>query len=112
MKMHLLLLAGFCATPALAAPIAPTDAKNFVGKPVTVEGVASVHTIASGMTFIDLGGRGKGAPFTGVIFKDQTAAFSKLDSFDGKTVDISGTVTLFDGSLQIVLEKPDQISVK
>ena len=68
MKTKLITALVLIATPVLAGPILPTDAKNYVGKSVTVEGVASVHTLASGMTFIDLGGKGKGAPFTGVIF--------------------------------------------
>jgi DNA/RNA endonuclease YhcR with UshA esterase domain len=111
-KKELLASLLLCAAPAWAAPISPTDAKNYVGKSVTVEGIASVHTTGSGMTFIDLGGKGKGAPFTGVIFKDQASVFSNVSSYEGKTVDVTGTVKLYDGSPEIVLDKPDQLSVK
>jgi hypothetical protein len=74
--------------------------------------MASVHTIASGMTFIDLGGKGRGAPFTGVIMKDEAGKFSDVQRYDGKTVDVTGTIKMFKGSPEIVLESPSQIAVK
>lgn len=87
MKALILAAAMAAAVPGLAAPIAPTEAKNYVGKAATVEGVAFVHTTAGGIAFIDLGGKGRGALFTAVIFKEQAGNFPNVASCDDKTVE-------------------------
>lgn len=97
------------SSPALAATIGPTDAGKYVGQTVTVEGVASVYTPASGVTFVDLGGSGRNAPFTGFIPKAQTGKFPTVHSLSGKTVDVTGTVQMYQGKPEIVLTDPDQL---
>jgi DNA/RNA endonuclease YhcR with UshA esterase domain len=101
-------------TPALAETIPPSDTPKYVGKSVTVEGpVNEVHHAASGkVTFIDMGGRYPNNTFAGVIFSDDTSKFPGVDSLEGKTVDITGTIKLYQGRTEIILNDPAQIKAK
>jgi hypothetical protein len=92
-----------------AATVSPAGAWEYVGKHVTVEGVASVHQIAGGMCLIDLKGHGPDAPFAAVILNDNAGQFPDVQSYDGKTLDISGMVELYQGMPEIVLKSPSQI---
>jgi hypothetical protein len=121
MKTHILALGflglGFAvlAAPALAQTqtIAPADAKTHVGQTVTVEGpVGSVYTARSGMTFIDIGGRYPDNAFAAVIFADDTGKFPDVKALDGKTVDVTGAVSLYRGKPEIILKSADQVKAK
>jgi DNA/RNA endonuclease YhcR with UshA esterase domain len=102
------------ATPAFAETIAPSDTQRYVGKSVAVEGtVSEVHRAASGkVTFIDMGGRYPDNAFAGVLFSDDAGKFPNIDSLDGKTVDITGTIKLYHGRTEIILNDPAQIKAK
>src|SRR4051812_20133391 len=98
--------------PAYAAPIAPSAAIASVGKIVTVEGVASIYTPGRNtMTFVDLGGSGRSAPFSGVIFAADFSTFPNVAALNGKTVDISGTIQLYQGKPEIILTSPEQLKL-
>lgn len=108
----LLAAAPFGAPAARAATVAPAEAGHYAGRKITVEGVANVTTTRSGVVFVDLGGVGRGAPFTGFIAKENAARFPDVGRYSGKTVDITGTVQTFRGRPEIVLTDPGQIAVK
>jgi predicted lipoprotein len=117
MAMRMLLFAlvfSFVAAPALAQTIAPNEAKNHVGQNVTVQGVVSqVHHAASGkVIFLDIGGRYPDAQFTAVVFASDFDKFPKVDSWEGKTVDVTGAVKLYHGRPEIILNDPAQIKAK
>lgn len=118
MKAFVLAVAlALTAAPSLAEtqtqPIAAADAKAHVGQTVTVEGaVGGVHTARSGMTFIDIGGRYPDNAFTAVIFTGDRSKFPDVQSLGGKTVDITGAVSLYRGKPEIVLKSADQIKTK
>jgi DNA/RNA endonuclease YhcR with UshA esterase domain len=94
--------------------ISPNETKDHVGQIMTVEGVASeVHHAASGkVTFIDIGGRYPDNAFAGVIFSNDASKFPDVDSFSGKTIDITGRVKLYRGAAEIILNDQTQIRVK
>lgn len=90
-----------------AATIPFTEAGEHVGEEVTVTGkVSSVRVIASGMTFVNFGGRA----FTAVARFGVFEA-GKLEEFNGKDVEVTGTVELYKNSPQIVLKSPEAIRV-
>lgn len=102
------------AAPALAQtqPIAPADAKSHVGQTVTVEGAGSVYAARSGMMFIDMGGRYPDNAFVAVVFAGDAGKFPNLKSLDGKTVDVTGPVSLYRGKPEIILKTADQVKAK
>lgn len=95
--------------PATAAVLTPTDVSKHIGETATVEGTANIYQARSGVTFVDLGGSGRSAPFTGVIFKEKVSAFPNITSYSGKTVDITGQIRLYRGKPEIILDSPDQL---
>jgi len=111
------LAVGLGLTAAMAAAqaetVAPADSKAHVGQTVTVEGaVSDVYTVRSGVTFINMGGRYPDNTFSAVIFSSDRAKFPDLKSLGGKTVDISGAVTLYRGKPEIVVKTADQVKTK
>ncbi len=111
----LVLALGFAvaAASAHAQTIQPADAKAHVGQTVTVEGaVANVHTIATGITFIDIGGRYPDNVFTAVILPANSGKFPNVSALNGKTVYITGPVRLYAGKPEILLNDAAQIKAK
>ena len=107
------LLVGFAlvVSPASAATIAPKDAVSHIGQNVTVEGVASVH-VSPNATFIDIGGRYPRQEFTAVIFKERQGVFGDVVHYDGKVVDVDGTVRMYRGKPEIILLDPSELRAK
>lgn len=92
-----------CASFAPGATVPFAEAANHVGKEVTVTGrVSRVSTIQSGMTFVNFGTRGQGPTFTAVA-RPGFEGSGKLKAFEGKAIEVTGTVELYKGSPQIVL---------
>lgn len=104
----------FVAAPAWAAVIAATAASSHVGQSVTVEGtVSEVHAARSGKeTFIDLGGIYPNQTFTAVIFARSMATVVDISGLKGKTVDITGTIQLYEGKPDMIIIARDQIKAK
>lgn len=85
-----------------AASIPFNEAADHVGEEVTVTGkVSRVNTIPSGMTFVNFGPRGPGS-FT-VVARPGVPGIETLKDFQGKAVEVRGTIELYDGNPQIVI---------
>jgi hypothetical protein len=113
----LIFAAGLIVTATALAEtrvIPPPEAKDHVGEIVTVEGaVSEVHHAAFGKaTFVDMGGHYPNNSFAGVLFSGDEPKFPDIDSLEGKTIDISGVVKLYQGRPEIILNDPEQIKVK
>lgn len=90
--------------------IAPEDAKNHIGEMTTVKGkVDRVYVSQKGDVFIDMGGKRPNAAFTAVCFK-QAIPTVQLQALDGKIISVKGKIKEYQGKVEIVLEKADQIS--
>lgn len=100
------------AIPAYAATLSPIDAAKHVGEFATVEGTASVYVSKGGTIFVDLGGSGRSAPFTGVIFKDAAPAIPNVTAYDGRILDISGTIREYRGKPEIIISEKSQLNAK
>ncbi len=105
------LLVAFLATgPAGAETIAPAAASARVGQAVTVRGtVEDVHTISSGMTFLDMGGRYPANTLSVVIFSADAGKFPNVRALSGKVAEITGPVELYKGKPEIVLKDVAQL---
>jgi DNA/RNA endonuclease YhcR with UshA esterase domain len=101
------------AASARAQTVQPADAKTHVGQTITVEGaVANVHTVASGVTFIDMGGHYPDNVFTAVILPGDAGNFPNVSTLIGKTVAITGAVRLYQGKPEILLTDAGQLKAK
>jgi DNA/RNA endonuclease YhcR with UshA esterase domain len=102
------------AAPALPAVIPASDAASHVGRSVTVEGIVSeVHTARSGKaTFIDIGGNYPDEAFTAVIFERSMSPVGDVGGLAGKTVDVTGTIQMYEGRPEIVVSSRDQIKIR
>jgi len=114
-KLALACCLSILAIPAWAETqtIAPADAKTHVGQTVTVEGaVGNISTGRTGATFIDVGGRYPDNNFAAVIFAADKSKFPDLKALDGKTVAVTGAISLYRGKPEIILKSADQMKAK
>jgi hypothetical protein len=100
--------------PLTPGAITADAAATHIGQTETVEGMVSdVHTARSGSaTFIDMGGPYPVNTFTGVIFPDAAATVGDVSGLEGRTVDLTGTVRLYRGKPEIILQSARQIAVR
>lgn len=114
--LKILLAVGFSllmTVATIAETISPEEASSYVGKFATVEGtVAEVSESNKGTVFINFGGRYPNQVFYAVIFSNNADQFTEIHGLEGRSVAISGTVELYKGKLEIVVESPSQIEVK
>jgi hypothetical protein len=97
------------AIQASAATIASADADAHVGETAIVRGtVAQVSAVGSGMKFVNFGQPHPNSEFTAVV-RPGTSGFDNLSDFQGKEVDVEGTIELHKGRPQIVLTSPENI---
>lgn len=101
------------ANVARAEIVPANQAQSHVGQVVTVEGaVTGIHKSNSGVTFLDIGGQYPNNAFAAVIFKEDADKFRDIGAFGGKTVEVTGSIRLYQGRPEIVLNDPTQIKAK
>jgi len=114
-KKLLTLLAVVCATSIVAqAPPSYTavEAAKHVGQTAVVtDKVASVHQSPRGQIFLYMGGANPNQAFTASIPAASAAQFSRVQTYKGQMVAVSGKIVLFGGKPGIVVNSPSQISV-
>ena len=92
--------------------ITSDNAKDFVGKVVTIRGeVSQVTTTRSNTTFINIDGKYPDNKFTLVIFKDDASKFPDIKTWEGKIIEANGKVELYRDKPQIVLKEAQQMKI-
>ena len=119
--VHVRAIASLLIGLLLLAPVARSDeppqisdsqAASHIGEYAAVEGkVAAVFTSNKGNTFLNFGAAHPNQRFSGVIFARVADAFSDLHALEGKRVRLTGTISLYRGKPQIILESPGQLRV-
>jgi DNA/RNA endonuclease YhcR with UshA esterase domain len=115
-KRLLTLFAG--AVAALAIAQAPptytaTEAAKHVGETATVtDKVDAVHQSGKGNIFLNMGGKYPNQAFTAFIPSASAAQFSEPQQYEGRTVAVSGKITLYKGKPEIIVNSPSQIVSK
>jgi DNA/RNA endonuclease YhcR with UshA esterase domain len=105
-------LALLLATAADADVIGPSDAAQHIGEMHTVKGlVAQVSTSGKGTVFLNFGGRFPNHVFYGVVFAEEAARFPNMTGLEGRSVTLTGEISLYDGKPQIILSDPSQVAV-
>jgi hypothetical protein len=115
-KSLLMLLTVVCAALAIAqAPPNYTAAETpkHVGETATVtDKVDGVHQSGKGNIFLNMGGKYPNQAFTAFIPSASAAQFSNPQQYEGRTVAVSGKVTLYKGKPEIIVNSPSQITVR
>lgn len=104
---YLALLLLLVALPVWA--LSTKDAASHVGEVATVCGNVSEVHISRKATFIDMDGRYPDEEFTGLIWNDQSAAFS-LDGLEGANICVHGRIADYRGRPEIILRSPSQLT--
>jgi hypothetical protein len=75
--------------------------------------VSEVHTARSGKeTFVDIGGVYPNQTLTVVIFEPSMSAVGDVSGLTSKTVDITGTIQMYQGKPEVIVTSREQIKVK
>jgi DNA/RNA endonuclease YhcR with UshA esterase domain len=91
----------------------PQEAAQHVGETATITGaVDSVHQTGKGTIFLNMGGKYPNQAFTAYIPSSSAAQFPNPQQYEGRTVSVSGKITLYKGKPEITVNSPSQISVK
>ncbi len=99
------------ALTSLPAKIGALEASKFYDESMIVTGKVAQVSSRPTITFINLDLPGRNSPFTAVIFPDNVGLFGDVQRFQGRNVEISGTITEYRSKPEIVLESPNQIKV-
>ena len=114
-KTVLTLLAIVCAA-SISAQISTytaAEAAKHVGEIATVtDRVDSVHQSGKGNIFLIMGSKDPNQAFTAFIPSAGASEFSNPERFEGKTVAVSGKITLYHGKPEIIVENVSQIIQK
>jgi len=110
-----LAVASFLAGAAMAEPpvVAPADAAQHVGKEGVVEGVVVQVSVStpSEPIYLNFGARYPKQVFAAVVFAEKRALFTDAGKWEGKKVRVTGTVQLYRGKPEIVLNAPSQLAL-
>ena len=98
-------------SPAMAADtIGPSKAMTHQGEHVLVEGIAHVQEGTNGDLKFVLTDSGTGHLVINIPSKAR-ATLPDLASYDGKTLDITGTVEIGDRGAEITINRANQINI-
>jgi DNA/RNA endonuclease YhcR with UshA esterase domain len=89
------------------------EAAKHVGETATITGtVDGVHQSGKGNIFLNMGGKYPNQAFTAFIPSSSAAQFSNSQQYEGRTVSVSGKITLYKGKPEIIVNSPSQITTK
>ena len=115
-KTLVALFGGTLAALAIAqtTPVyTAVEAAKHVGEIATVtDKVDGVHQSGKGNIFLNMGGKYPNQTFTAWIPSASAAQFSNPQQYEGKTVSVSGKITLYHGKPEIVVTNVSQIIPK
>jgi hypothetical protein len=87
------------------------QARAHAGERATVVGtVANVHETGRGTTYLNFGAPYPHQTFTGAVLRPGIATPGQLNSFAGKRVGVTGTITLHHGQAEIVIDSIGQLT--
>jgi DNA/RNA endonuclease YhcR with UshA esterase domain len=91
--------------------IKPAEAKNYIGKVVAVAGVLTELHKTDNIIYLNIDGKYPDNVFSAVIFSDDFDEFKNIDSFEGKTVEITGIVKEYNNKAEIILNTGTQLKI-
>jgi DNA/RNA endonuclease YhcR with UshA esterase domain len=92
--------------------IPDNEASKYIGEAVSVKGfVANVFQSQKGNIFLNFGKPYPNQTFAAVIFNKDTSKFNNIKGYEGKIVVVTGTVQLYKGHPEIIINSPGQIKI-
>lgn len=91
--------------------ITPDEAIKYIDKKVTVVGTVEQVYHSDKVVKLNIGGIYPDNPFTAVIFAADTATFTNIDSYQGKEVEVTGTVKEYMDKPEIIMKDADQLKL-
>jgi DNA/RNA endonuclease YhcR with UshA esterase domain len=89
------------------------DAAKHVGETATVtDRVDGVHQSGKGNIFLNMGGKYPNQTFTAFVPSSSAAQFSNPQQYEGRTVAVSGKITLYHGKPEIIVTSISQIAAR
>lgn len=105
-----MLANGLQAGEGVIPVVSPEEATQHEGKMVTVKGkVDGQRTAASGVTYLNFGGRFPNQVFSCRAFADKFP--EGVPACEGKTVEVTGKIKMHDGKPSMDLIGPDKIKI-
>jgi DNA/RNA endonuclease YhcR with UshA esterase domain len=102
------ILCSLTIVRVFAGEIPDTEAASHVGETVTIRGTVSEYKDFPRAVFLDLDGRYPNETLSIVCFSKAMAA--QLSAFQGKSIAVTGTITIYKGKPEIILKSISQIS--
>lgn len=101
--------AGWAEEPSVPV-VTPEEAAQHEAKVVTVKGVVDgQRTVGSGTTFLNFGGRHPNQVFSCRAFAEKFP--DGVPACEGKTVEVTGMIKMYEGKPTMDLAGPDKIKV-
>lgn len=91
--------------------ISTRAAVKYIGEYKTVRGFVADVSKRQKVWYLNFDDKYPNNTFTGVIFPRSFDSFPDIESYEGKTIEISGEVSEYNGKAQIILNDPSQIKV-
>ncbi|HLT24336.1 MAG TPA: hypothetical protein VK004_04360, partial [Ignavibacteria bacterium] len=86
-------------------------AGKYIGENKTVRGDVADVNKRQKVWYLNFDGKYPNNTFTGVIFPRSFDAFPDVEQYEGKTIEISGEISEYNGKPQIILNDPSQVKV-
>lgn len=89
------------------------EAPNHIGEYAVISGlVDNVFISNKGTKFLNFCPNYRTCPFSAVIFNSDAYKFLNVRAYEGRLIEISGTITTYQGRAQIIIKDPSQIKLK
>jgi len=90
----------------------PAEAKDHIDETVIIKGIVDqVSTTKGGQIYFNMGGKYPSNTFSAVILKTNASKFENIQSYEGKAVEITGKVKMYNNKPEIILEKKEQLKL-
>ncbi len=93
------------------AECSPLEAKEYIGKVVTVKGFVADVFKSEKVAYLNFMEKYPNNPFTAVIFASKFEDFGDLNKFENQNVEVTGRVGLYKDKPQIILNSERQIKI-
>jgi len=93
------------------AVITALEAKDYLGKVVTVKGFVADIYKSEKVAYLNFIEKYPENPFTAVIFANKFSDFGDINRYKGKNVEVTGRVSVFNKKPQVILNSESQIKV-